>query len=288
MNLDDVIPNPQYRMCHSRAVAAPPSVVWDELHRVTMSALPLSWALEAVRLLPAQLTGKQHQPLAGRSFLDITPIPVLFSERPDAVISAGLSQAWRLFGRPDTAGPRRSGSPRLVATGMDQGRDGVSTRTDPAGHTTADRDPRPINRPEEPAALRGLLVLHPAERQRDSRRSAENRRAPRGIQAWKESKRVGIAAEYHADTEAGAILDWSGTCLSPEARTRRTADGSVGPKLGVLAEDPEAASTGAVTTALSQHCRNRRLTRQRTVGRAGKRAIAWESAAPRTRRASCA
>jgi hypothetical protein len=73
-------------------------VVWEELHRVTMSALPLGWALEAVRLLPARLSGRNHQPLAGRSFLDVTPIPVLFSDRPDVVISAGLSQAWRLLG----------------------------------------------------------------------------------------------------------------------------------------------------------------------------------------------
>jgi hypothetical protein len=111
-------------MCHSRAVAAPPSVVWDELHRVTMSALPLSWALEAVRLLPAQLTGKQHQPLAGRSFLDITPIPVLFSERPDAVISAGLSQAWRLFGGStppdlDAAALRAWSQPGWIKAGME-------------------------------------------------------------------------------------------------------------------------------------------------------------------------
>lgn len=124
MNLDDVIPNPQYRMCHSRAVAAPPSVVWDELHRVTMAALPLSWALEALRLLPAQLTGKQHQPLAGRSFLDITPIPVLFSERPDAVISAGLSQAWRVFGGStppdlDAAALRAWSQPGWIKAGME-------------------------------------------------------------------------------------------------------------------------------------------------------------------------
>jgi hypothetical protein len=98
MNLDDVIPNPQYRMCHSRIVGAPATAVWDELLRVTMSALPLGHALEGLRLLPAQLSGRKHQPLAGRTFLDVTPIPVLFSERPHVVISAGLSQAWRLLG----------------------------------------------------------------------------------------------------------------------------------------------------------------------------------------------
>jgi hypothetical protein len=98
MNLDDVIPNPQHRMCHARLVGAPPSVVWDELHGVTMSALPVGWALEAVRLLPARLSGRKHRPLAGRTFHDVTPIPVLVSERPHVVISAGLSQAWRLLG----------------------------------------------------------------------------------------------------------------------------------------------------------------------------------------------
>jgi hypothetical protein len=98
MNLDDVIPGPEHRTRHSRVVAAPAEVVWDELHRVTMSALPLGRTLEAVRLLPARLAGRRHRPLAGRSFLDVTPIPVLFSERPNVVISAGLSQAWRLLG----------------------------------------------------------------------------------------------------------------------------------------------------------------------------------------------
>jgi hypothetical protein len=124
MNLDEVIPNPQYRIRHSRAVAAPPGVVWDELNQVTMSVLPLSWALEAVRLLPARLSGTKHQPLAGRSFLDITPIPVLFSDRPDVVISAGLSQAWRLSGgltppHLDAAALRAWSQPGWIKAGME-------------------------------------------------------------------------------------------------------------------------------------------------------------------------
>jgi hypothetical protein len=123
MSLDDEIPNPQYRLCHSRVVGAPPSVVWDELHRVTMSALPLGWALEAVRLLPARLFGRKHRPLAARSFLDVTPIPVLFSERPHLVISAGLSQAWRLLGgstppRLDAAALRAWSQPGWIKVGM--------------------------------------------------------------------------------------------------------------------------------------------------------------------------
>jgi hypothetical protein len=79
MDLDDVIPNPRYRICHSRVARAPLPAVWDALHRVTMSALPLGHALEGMRVLPARLSGKKPGPLAGRSFLDVTPIPVLFS-----------------------------------------------------------------------------------------------------------------------------------------------------------------------------------------------------------------
>jgi hypothetical protein len=124
MRLDDVIPNPEYRLRHSRVVGAPPSVVWDDLHRVTMSALPLGWALEAVRLLPARLFGRKHRPLATRSFLDVAPIPVLFSERPHVVISAGLSQAWRLLGGStpphlDRAALRAWSQPGWIKVGME-------------------------------------------------------------------------------------------------------------------------------------------------------------------------
>lgn len=134
MNLDDVIPSPHYRMCHSRVVGAPPAAVWDELHRVTMSALPLGHALEGVRFLPARLSGRKLQPLAGRTFLDITPIPVLFSERPHVVISAGLSQAWRLLGgsRPPHLGAaalRAWSQPGWIKAGMEFRLESVSTGT---------------------------------------------------------------------------------------------------------------------------------------------------------------
>jgi hypothetical protein len=138
MKLDEVIPNPHHRMGHSRSVGAPPTLVWDELSRVPMSALPLGRALEGVRLLPARVSGSQHRSLAGRTFLEVTPIPVLFSERPHVVIAASL-----------------------VATGMDQGRDGVPPRTHPGGHAVAHRDPRLGDGPEDAAGLRGLLVVHP-------------------------------------------------------------------------------------------------------------------------------
>jgi hypothetical protein len=98
MTLDDVVPHPQYRLCHSRMVDAGPTAVWDELWEVTMSGLPVGYALEAIRLLPARLAARRHGSLAARTFLDVTPIPVLLSDRPRLVISAGLSQAWRLLG----------------------------------------------------------------------------------------------------------------------------------------------------------------------------------------------
>src|SRR5262245_59922927 len=92
------MPDPRHRIRHQRRVRAPADVVWDELHQVTMSALPLSLMLEAIRLLPARLAGRTVPALGRSSFLDVVPIPVLLSDRPRTVISAGLSQAWRLLG----------------------------------------------------------------------------------------------------------------------------------------------------------------------------------------------
>jgi hypothetical protein len=124
MKLDEVIPNPHHRMGHSRSVGAPPTLVWDELSRVPMSALPLGRALEGVRLLPARVSGRQHRSLAGRTFLEVTPIPVLFSERPHVVVAAGLSQAWRLLGgsippQLDAAALRAWSQPGWIKVGME-------------------------------------------------------------------------------------------------------------------------------------------------------------------------
>ena len=124
MTLDDVMPHPHYRMCHARIISAPPAAVWDELRRVTMSALPLGYALEGLRLLPARLAGRRHQPLSERTFLDVTPIPVLFCRPRQVVISAGLSQAWRLLGGPtpprlDAAGLRAWSRPGWIKVAME-------------------------------------------------------------------------------------------------------------------------------------------------------------------------
>src|SRR2546423_14380441 len=110
-------------MCHSRVIAAPLADVWDELNTVPMSALPLGLVLESLRLLPAKLSGKKHPSFASRTFLDVTPIPILFSEPPHVVISAGLSQAWRLQGGStppvlDAAGLREGGRNGWVKGGV--------------------------------------------------------------------------------------------------------------------------------------------------------------------------
>src|SRR5437588_7934323 len=134
LNLDDVVPHPQFRLCHSRVIAAPLADIWDELNTVPMSALPLGLVLESLRLLPAKLTGHKHPSLAGRTFLDVTPIPVLFSEPPHVVISAGLSQAWRLLGGSipphlDAVALRAWSQPGWIKAGMECRLEPVSAGT---------------------------------------------------------------------------------------------------------------------------------------------------------------
>lgn len=148
MNLDDVIPDPRYRMCHFHMVRAPPAVVWEELHRVTMSALPVGRALEGARLLPARIAGKKVPSLARRTFLDVTPIPVLFSDRPNVVVAAGLSQAWRLLGGStppslDAAALRTWTQPGWIKVGMEYRLEAVSRGTLASIETrVATTDPR--------------------------------------------------------------------------------------------------------------------------------------------------
>ena len=124
MNLEDVVPDPDHRMRHARTAAAPVTAVWDQLHLVTMRGLPLGYALEALRLLPGRLAGRRPRTLAGHTFLEITPIPVLHSEPPHLVISAGLSQAWRALGGSappplDAAALRAWSEPGWIKAGME-------------------------------------------------------------------------------------------------------------------------------------------------------------------------
>ena len=59
MDLDDVVPAPEHTTSQTRVIAAPPEVVWEELHRVTLSSLPISATLIGIRFLPALLLGSR-------------------------------------------------------------------------------------------------------------------------------------------------------------------------------------------------------------------------------------
>ena len=123
MNLDDLVPVADHVTRQARVIEAPRSVVWDELHRLKLSALPVTLGLSAVRALPVLLAGKGRGGL-DRTFLDVVPIPVLSSERPSAVVFGGVLQAWRLTGgeKPpalDAAGVREFAEPGWVRIGME-------------------------------------------------------------------------------------------------------------------------------------------------------------------------
>lgn len=98
MHLDDVLPRPEHVTRQARWIAAPPPVVWDALHAVQLSELPVTLALSAARFLPVVLTGRGLGQLRDRPFLDALPVPLLDSEAPTAVVFGGALQAWRLSG----------------------------------------------------------------------------------------------------------------------------------------------------------------------------------------------
>src|SRR2546429_8971567 len=142
-------------MCHSRVIAAPLADIWDELNTVPMSALPLGLVLESLRLLPAKLTGHKHPSLAGRTFLDVTPIPVLFSEPPHVVISAGLSQAWRLLGGSTPPVLDAAGFRDWVWAGWVKGGGGVRLGGTPKGNLLSTETRLHAVEPETLRALTG-------------------------------------------------------------------------------------------------------------------------------------
>jgi hypothetical protein len=125
MDLDDVVPAADHVTRQSRVIDAPPSVVWEELHRLRLSSLPVSLLLSAVRALPVLLTGRGRRRLGlDRTFLDVVPTPELASDPPWHVLFGGPLQAWRLTGgrRPpvlDAAGVREWSEPGWVKVGME-------------------------------------------------------------------------------------------------------------------------------------------------------------------------
>ena len=123
MELDDLVPAADHVTRQARVIDAPASVVWDELHRLKLSGLPVSLVLSAVRALPVLLVGKGRGEL-DRRFLDLVPITELSSEEPSAVVFGGVLQAWRLTGgkQPpvlDAAGVREWSEPGWVKIAME-------------------------------------------------------------------------------------------------------------------------------------------------------------------------
>jgi hypothetical protein len=124
MDLDDVVPVADHVTRQSRVIDAPASVVWEELHRLKLSSLPVTLLFSAVRALPVLLAGRGRRRGLDRTFLDVVPIPELASDPPSHVVFGGVLQAWRLTGgrRPpelDAAGVREWSEPGWVKVGME-------------------------------------------------------------------------------------------------------------------------------------------------------------------------
>ena len=125
MDLDDVVPEADHATRQSRVIDAPASVVWDELHRLQVTSLPVTLLLSAARALPVVLSGRgRRRGGLDRTFLDVVPIPQLASDPPSHVLFGGPLQPWRLAGgeRPpvlDAAGVREWSEPGWVKVGME-------------------------------------------------------------------------------------------------------------------------------------------------------------------------
>jgi hypothetical protein len=98
VDLDDVLPNSHYVTRQARWIDAPPDVVWEELHAVRLSGLPVTLVLSAARFLPVLLSGHGLGQLRDRPFVEALPVPLLASEEPRSVVFGGILQAWRLRG----------------------------------------------------------------------------------------------------------------------------------------------------------------------------------------------
>lgn len=98
MDLDDVLPTSHHVTRQARWIDAPPEVVWEELHAVRLSGLPVTLVLGAARFLPVLLSGHGPGQLRDRPFLEALPVPTLSSSAPESVVFGGVLQAWRLRG----------------------------------------------------------------------------------------------------------------------------------------------------------------------------------------------
>ena len=124
MELDDVVPDPDHVTRQVRWIAAEQTAVWEALHGVRFSGLPLTLALSAARFLPVVLSGRGRRQLHDRPFLDALPVPLLASQPPSSVVFGGLLQPWRLTGGEpapelDAAALRAWDAPGWVKVAMD-------------------------------------------------------------------------------------------------------------------------------------------------------------------------
>jgi hypothetical protein len=124
VQLGELLPEPDHVTRQSRWIAAPPDVVWDALHEVKLTGLPVTVVLSAARFLPVLLAGKGFGQLHDRPFLDVLPVPLLSSEPPESVVFGGALQAWRLTGgkeppKLDAEGLRAWSEPGWVKAAMD-------------------------------------------------------------------------------------------------------------------------------------------------------------------------
>ena len=124
MDLDDLLPAPDHVTRQSRWIAAPPDVVWEALHGIRLSQLPVTLVLGAVRFLPVLLAGGGRDHVHDRPFLDALPVPLLSSSPSESVVFGGALQAWRLTGGEeppalDAAGLSTWTEPGWVKAGMD-------------------------------------------------------------------------------------------------------------------------------------------------------------------------
>lgn len=139
--LDELLPRPAYRISASRLIAADRQLVWNELVGLPMGALPVGFALTLVRHLPDVLLGVEKRVRSTDTFLDATPIALIISDEPNRLVSAGPSQAWKLFGAQkapvlDAAGFRSWREPGWIRVAME------FTLTDVAGATLLSTETR--------------------------------------------------------------------------------------------------------------------------------------------------
>ena len=162
MDLDDVIPSPQYRICHSRVYRGPaPGCVGRSAPGDQCPALPLGHALEGG---PARPAFRQEARALGWRSSSRRELPFLLSCFPSGPMS--LSQ--QASARPGACWEdqcRRIWTRRPCAPGpsLDGLRPEWNFASNRFGRNSAEhRDAGSRDGPENQAGLRRVLVCHPA------------------------------------------------------------------------------------------------------------------------------